>query len=248
MDTNKLRFLLLQVRLPDDPMRDQEVRCFAESLKCRTDQIDVLDLMLEAPTAKRLRRVDMVLMGGSGDYSVAEGGTWLDGALHAMRELYDSGKPTFGSCWGFQAMARALGGEVVADVQRAEVGTFEIRLTEAGHQDPVMGPLGAQILAQQGHQDIVTRLPAGATLLATSNRNQNQAFTFPGKPIYCTQFHPELDRRALWERVNQYPEYVRRVVGVSLEAFASLLQETPLANQLLGRFVEHVFAGPPKDA
>ena len=33
-----------------------------------------------------------------------------------------------------------------------------------------------------------------AVLLATSERSENQAFHFPGVPIYCTQFHPELDR------------------------------------------------------
>ena len=147
MDTNRLRFLLLQVRSRDDPMRDQEVRCFSRALNCRTSRIEVLDLMREVPTAKRLRGVDAVLMGGSGDDSVVAGGTWLDGALDAMRALYDLGKPTFGSCWGFQAMTKALGGEVVADVQRAEVGSFEIRLTEAGRQDPVIGPLGENFLA-----------------------------------------------------------------------------------------------------
>jgi GMP synthase (glutamine-hydrolysing) len=245
---NQLRFLLLQVRRPDDPMRDQEVRCFATSLKCRSEQIEVLDLIHEVPTLERLRRVDMVLMGGSGDYSVAEGGPWLDAALDAMRELYDLGKPTFASCWGFQALARALGGEVITDPQRAEVGTFEIQLTAAGRHDPVIGPLGAAFLGQLGHQDIVTRLPADATLLATSERGVNQAFTFPDKPIYCTQFHPELDRRSLLERANHYPEYVHRVCGVSLAAFASLLQESPLANRLLVRFVEHVFSDPAEDA
>ncbi len=67
-------------------------------------------------------------------------------------------------------------------------------------------------------------------------------------PSTFIQFHPELDRRALLERTNQYPQYVRRVLGVSPAAFASQLQETPLANELLGRFVQHVFAGPAEDA
>lgn len=248
MDTSKLRFLLFQVRRPDDPIREQEVRCFSRALNCRTEQIDVLDLINEVPTARRLHHADLVLMGGSGDYSVAQGGPWLDGALDAMRQLHDSGKPTFASCWGFQALARALGGEVVSELQRAEVGTIEIQLTDAGRQDPVMGPLGERFLAQAGHQDVVTRLPAGATLLASSQRCVNQAFSFAGKPIYCTQFHPELDRRSLLERVDQYPEYVDRVLGISVEAFASRCLESPLANELLGRFVQHVFAAPAEGA
>ncbi len=241
MDTDKLRFLLLQVRNPHDPMRDQEIGCFARALDCQVTAIEVLDLIHEVPTAQRLGRADVVLMGGSGDYSVAAGGDWLERALDAMRGLYDLRKPTFGSCWGFQAMASALGGEVVTDVDRGQVGSFEMRLTPEGRDDPVIGPLGSNFLAMVGHQDIVTRLPTGATLLATSEAGVDHAYTFVGRPIYCTQFHPELDRRALLERVDQYPEYVERLVGVSLEAFASLCQETPLANQLLRRFVEHVF-------
>jgi GMP synthase (glutamine-hydrolysing) len=246
MAPDKLRYLLFQVRKPDDPMRDQEVRCFTRALDCEMGQIEVLDLIREVPTAGRLSRADIVLMGGSGDYSVAEGGPWLDGALEAMRALYESRTPTFGSCWGFQAMAKALGGEVVTDVGRAEVGTFEIRLTDAGREDPIIGPLGPTFFAQLGHQDIVTRLPADATLLASSERNVNQAFAFAGRPIYCTQFHPELDRHALLERVDQYPEYVERLLGVSLAEFTAHCQDSPRSNELLGRFVQHVLAGAAK--
>ncbi|REK19462.1 MAG: type 1 glutamine amidotransferase [Planctomycetota bacterium] len=239
--SSKLRYLLLQVRRADDPMRAQEVRCFSRALGCDADRIEVLDLIHEVPTPRRLRAVDGVLMGGSGDYSVAAGGDWLGGALVAMRELVEWNIPTYASCWGFQALARALGGEVVTDIDSAEVGTFEMQLTEAGLSDPVFAALGPRFLAQQGHQDIVTQLPPGAVLLATSARNRNQAFTLPGKPIYCSQFHPELDRQSLLERAAHYPEYVERVVGVSLEEFAASLQDTPQTDQLLERFTSHVF-------
>ncbi len=45
-------------------------------------------------------RFDFVLLGGSGDYSAAEGGEWLPPAVQAMRELYDFGGPAFAFCWG----------------------------------------------------------------------------------------------------------------------------------------------------
>jgi GMP synthase (glutamine-hydrolysing) len=234
-----LRYLLLQSRDRDDPIREQEVCCFARALECDAGRIDVVDLIHEVPAAARLRAADVVLMGGSGDYSVAAGGPWLDGALDAMHELYELAIPTFASCWGFQALARALGGEVVTDLARAEVGTFEIQLTAAGRRDPLFGPLGERFLAQLGHQDVVTRLPADAVLLATSGRGVNQAFTFPGKPIYCTQFHPELDRPSLIERAMHYPEYVTDVAGVPLDTFAQMCRDTPEANTLLLRFVGH---------
>jgi GMP synthase (glutamine-hydrolysing) len=236
----QLRFLLLQVRNADDPMRTQEIGCFARALGCKQEQIRVWDLLTGAPTVTQLSGVDVVLLGGSGDYSVAEGGPWLPAALDAMRSLYDLGKPTFASCWGFQAMARALGGEVVTDPSRAELGTIPVDLTAIGQDDAVFGALSTPFLAPMGHQDIVDRLPDGATLLASTDRVQNQAFRCDGKPIYCTQFHPELNRKALLERVWSYPWYVERIAGVSLEDFAATCEETPQTDSLLRRFIRHV--------
>lgn len=234
------KFLLLQVRNPDDPMREHEVACFARSLVCRPEQIEIFDLLSGVPSVSRLDAVDVVLLGGSGDYSVAEGGQWLPPALEAMRELYDLGKPTFASCWGFQALAKALGGEVVTDISHAEVGSIEVRLTEAGRCDPLFGPLGDRFLAPMGHQDCVVRLPPDAVLLASSAKVENQAFKIADKPIYCTQFHPELNRQGLLDRVRAYPWYVEKITGDSFERFAQQLQETPASNQLLARFTRQL--------
>ena len=86
----------------------------------------------------------------------------------------------------------------------------------------------------------MVELPADAVLLASSGRVAEQAFRFDGRPIYCTQFHPELDRTAMVERLQTYPEYVARIAGISHEEFVARLRETPEANTLLRRFVETV--------
>ncbi len=222
-------------------MRQQEVGCFARAFRCPPDQIRPQDLLRGVPTRRQLDAVDVVLLGGSGDYSVAEGGAWFEVAMDSMRELYELSKPTFASCWGFQAMARAMGGEVVTDMSRAELGTLSLRLTEAGRRDEVFETLGSTFLAQMGHQDIVDRLPDDAILLASTDRVENQAFRFADKPIYCTQFHPELDRRALLERVRAYPQYIERIAGITLDEFNVRSRDTPQAEGLLRRFIEHVF-------
>jgi len=235
-----VRYLLLQVRDPDDPMRTHEVRCFARALRCPEDQIQCMDLIRHCPTPSVLHDVDIVLLGGSGDYSVSAGGPWLDRALEAMRELAELAKPTFASCWGFQAMARALGGEVVKDLDRAEVGTHDLHLTAAGADDPVFAPLGTTFPAQEGHEDIVHTLPEGAVLLASTDRVANQAFKLDGRPIYCTQFHPELDRSALLDRLYRYPQYVQRIVGVPMDEFAATCRESRETDAMLERFVVQV--------
>ncbi|MBB74293.1 MAG: aminotransferase [Planctomycetaceae bacterium] len=236
------RFLLLQVRDLLDPMRSQEVVCFAEAAGCRPDCIQTLDLLSGGLTAEELSQVDVVLVGGSGDYSVVDGGPWLSRALDAMRLLHEQGKPTFASCWGFQALALALGGEVVTDRLRAEVGTYPLQLTRDGRSDPVFGPFSKELQVQLGHQDIVDRLPLGATLLASSCGVINQAFRIEGKPIYATQFHPELTKAQFLQRVKNYPEYIQSVAGVTLSEFADMVEETPDARSLLGRFLTHVLS------
>ncbi len=238
--TRRLRYLLLQVRNPEDPMRQQEVQCFTRAIGCGEDQMHVFDLLSGVPSLAHLSHFDVVLLGGSGDYSVAAGGPWLPAALETMQELYYTDKPTFASCWGFQAMAKAMGGEVVTDNRRAELGSVVVRLTEAGKQDPIFGSLGEQFLAPMGHQDVVERLPAEAILLASSDAVENQAFRFAGKPIYCTQFHPELDRAAFLERVDAYPHYVDTIAGLSLKDFArERCHETPVAAEILKNFLQH---------
>ena len=236
-----LNILLLQIRKLDDPMRISEVTAFADALDCSPEQITAADLVNDPPSPEMLRSTDLVLIGGAGDYSVPEGGPWLDRALDAMRSLYAKRKPVFASCWGFQAMAAALGGLVVTDPQLAELGTLELSLTNEGEKDPIFSQLGTPFLAHVGHQDTVIRLPEGAVQLAGTPLVENHAFCMSDAPLYCTQFHSELKVPLLEQRLRAYPQYTESITGMSVDELIETLQETPEANNLIRRFVEHVF-------
>jgi len=238
--TSTTRFLLLQVRNPDDPMRRHEVQCFSRALGVHQEQIQVFDLLSGCPTPSDLETIDVVLLGGSGHYSATSDDAWIRNALAAMVELYELRQPTFASCWGFQAMARALGGRVEKDLSRAEVGTHRLRLTEAGRDDPIFAPLGETFYGQMGHEDLVVELPPNAVLLASSDKVANQAYRLQDAPIYCTQFHPELNCDDLRRRIEIYPEYIERIAGLTVDRFDELIQETPETERLLGRFVRSV--------
>ncbi|HAH48418.1 MAG TPA: aminotransferase, partial [Planctomycetaceae bacterium] len=83
-------------------------------------------------------------------------------------------------------------------------------------------------------------LPAGAELLASTERVQNQAYRFVDRPIYCTQFHPELNRDSFLGRLKSYPEYVEKIAGLSLDEFRPSIHDTPEAAALLKRFVQQI--------
>ena len=221
-------------------MAAQEVLCFARSLPCTSSNIEVFDLLSGAPSTLALKRTDVVLIGGSGEHSVVRGGPWLSRALDTMTELYAKSRPTFASCWGFQAMAQALGGTVVTDRDRAEVGTTWVELTHDGEADPVFGPLGKRFRVPIGHEDVVTQIPKSARLLASSDLVENQAFVFLDKPIYATQFHPELNRADLVARLTKYTEYLPLTGHKSIKEFEDNTPETPESESILPRFLKEV--------
>ncbi|MCY3615348.1 MAG: type 1 glutamine amidotransferase [Bacteroidetes bacterium] len=236
-----LKILLLQIRKLDDPMRISEVTAFSDALNCSPEQISAADLINDPPSPEMLRSADLVVIGGAGDYSVPEGGPWLNQALDAMYSLYAKRKPIFASCWGFQAMAAALGGLVITDPQLAELGTLELFLTDEGKKDPIFGKLGTPFLAHVGHQDTVVRLPEGAILLAGTPLVENHAFRMSDAPLYCTQFHSELKVPLLKQRLRAYPQYTEQIAGMPVDELIGTLQETPEANSLMRRFMNHVF-------
>ena len=239
---DRIRYLLLQVRNADDSMRGQELECFSRALECDSGQIDGLDLLHAVPSKREVNAADVILIGGSGHYGTVREAAWLERALDFLREIHGAAKPTFASCWGFQAMSRAMGGRVVKESEWSELGTIELQLTRAGQEDPVFGSLGSPFDAQMGHEDCVVELPADAIRLASSQRVENQAFRFEDKPIYCTQFHPELQVDNLLERLRVYPQYVERISGLPFEEFAATCRQAPRTEKLILRFVKLIFS------
>ena len=201
------RFLLLQAREPGDEMATHERECFARALQISPDRLVSHDLLSGPPDEALCRTYAALLIGGSGDHSVLGGGAFMTPFLDFLSNIVVAkGIPTFASCFGFQALALAGGGDVVTDDSRAEVGTYEIKLTEAGAADPLFGDLAPSFQAQLGHKDHVLRLPAGMTRLAYSDQASHQALRVDGTSIVATQFHPELTRRDNTQRYLRYWE------------------------------------------
>ena len=178
-----------------------------------------------------------MFIGGAGEYSALHHHPFTDSLAELSLRLIDEGIPFLGSCWGHQFLGRLLGGELVHDRARAEVGTYTVQVSKAGRQDPLFAELAPEFEAQLGHHDQLAQLPPGTVALATSSRCPYQAFRIPGKPIYGTQFHIEMDKEAMRQRLDMYREVYAAEPSL-YDAIAQRLRPSPAADRLLLRFLE----------
>jgi GMP synthase (glutamine-hydrolysing) len=238
-----LRILLLQARDEDDPMREEEVLSFAEKAHLTPEQFDQHDLLAGPPELSQVLGHDAMMVGGSGDYYVSKRNLpAFDELLGVLAEVVAAGHPTFASCFGFQLLTVALGGEIIHDPESTEVGTYELRLTEAGTRDSLLGSLPPRFLAQLGRKDRAARMPPDVTNLASSRRNPHQAFRVPGQPVWATQFHPELDARTNKDRFMRYLDgYSMHMTAEEKRAALSRYHESPETATLLPAFLRLVF-------
>ncbi len=200
-----LRLLLVQARSKPE-MEQQEQTCFVERCRVPQEQFQVVNVGRgDVPAPHHLDDVDAVLIGGAGQYSAAEDYEWTGPVLNLVRRVVDEEIPLFGSCWGHQVIARALGGRVVYDPGRSELGCGWVELTDAGRSDPLFHRFPRRFRANMGHHDRVVELPEGATELA-HNDQRYQAFRLEHVPVYGTQFHSELDAERERERILVYKE------------------------------------------
>ena len=112
---------------------------------------------------------------------------YADGAPQLDPAVFDLGVPVFGICYGFQAMAQALGGTV------ARTGTSEYGRTE---MNVLGGELHSGLPGNQpvwmSHGDAVTAAPAGFEVVATSAGAPVAAFEDRSRGLAGVQYHPEV--------------------------------------------------------
>ncbi|MEJ2085926.1 MAG: type 1 glutamine amidotransferase [Acidobacteriota bacterium] len=238
-----LKILLLQAREVGDPVRQEERQSFADKAGLELEQIETHDLLTGPPERHALEKYDALMVGGSGDFYISNRSLpKLGPSMEFLSEVADRGFPMFASCFGFQLLVQALGGEIVYGAETTEVGTFEIRLTEEGREDELTGVLPEVFAAQLGHKDRAEVLPPDVVHLASSELNRYQAFRLPGRPIWATQFHPELDGKTNRMRFDRYLDgYAAVMTEQEQQRTAERFFESPETSALLPRFLELVF-------
>ena len=169
----------------------------------------VNELMARKPAA-------IVLSGGPAS-------VYTEGAPQVDPALFDQGVPVFGICYGFQAMAAALGGEV-AHTGSSEYG--RTLLTLLGGRSELLADQPAQSSVWMSHGDAVVREPEGFTVTSSTSGAAVASFEDVGRRLAGVQFHPEVVHtehgQAMLER------FLRNIAGLD----AAWTTETVIAEQV----------------
>jgi len=151
--------------------RVREARIYSEVVP---STMSVADILAKNPLA-------VILSGGPS--SVYE-----PNAPQVDPALFETGLPVFGICYGFQAMANALGGTV------AKTGLSEFGATELTVNDDkcLFANLPVSQNVWMSHGDAVHKAPDGFTVTATTAGAPVAAFENLERKFAGVQFHPEV--------------------------------------------------------
>jgi GMP synthase (glutamine-hydrolysing) len=215
---------------------------FAPVVRDAGHSLDEWSFVWGTPPARPLDSYDAVLvLGGAMHADQDAHHPWLREETMWLQQLLDRHRPVLGVCLGVQLLARAAGSWVAPVKGGAEIGWYDVELTDAGAADPVLGALPPSFEALQWHH-YTYGLPAGAVELARSEAC-TQAFRL-GDACWGVQFHPEVTRAQLdgWlldtgdpppdaeslraetpEKIERWNELGRTLCGAFLEAAERVL-------------------------
>ncbi|BBY65226.1 GMP synthase [glutamine-hydrolyzing] [Mycolicibacterium helvum] len=166
----------------------------------------------------------IVLSGGPSSV-YAEGAPQLDPAV------FDLDVPVFGICYGFQAMAQALGG-TVAHTGTSEYGRTELELLGGELHSGLPGTQPVWM----SHGDAVTSAPAGFEVVAVSAGAPVAAFENRARRLAGVQYHPEV----------MHTPHGQQILSRFLHDFAGIgASWTPanIAESLIGQVREQIGDG-----
>jgi len=179
-------------------------------------------------------RFDAYLVTGSKADSFGDD-PWIQTLKAYLLKLYERGDKLLGVCFGHQLLALVLGGKAERADRGWGVGVH--RYTLAAHA-PWMDSQVTELTLLISHQDQVTQLPKGATVIASSDFCPNAAYHV-GDQVLCFQGHPEFVHdysRALLDARQEHlgdEVYQRAIASLKLEHQGDLVGEWML------RFVAH---------
>ena len=129
----------------------------------------------------------------------------------APKAIYDAGIPVLGICYGEQAMAHQLGGQVEGGHHR-EFGRAEVTVTEESPLFEGVWRKGEKYPVWMSHGDRVTKLPQGFHVFGTSPNAPIAIIGDDKRKFYATQFHLEVMHTPHGAAILR--NFVRKIAGL----------------------------------
>ena len=158
---------------------------------------------------------------------------WMFNLFDFLRELDINKAPTVGICFGHQALAHALGGEV----KRRDVWGLGSQPTNIHCDEPWMTPSETAPLVSFCHEDEVTKLPEGGKLVGGNESCEIAMFT-KGDHIFSMQPHPEFSNEFTRDL---YCEWSHLFDDSSLEAANNSL-DSPSDRHIIASWIRGFFS------
>jgi len=235
-----LKVLLLQIR-EEQHVIEEERESFVKYAGLHHAQLDAHNVF-ENPEfgPEILEGYDALFVGGASTASVLhpEIYTFVPSCIELLKHCADIGFPTFASCFGFQLGVLALGGQIVRDEKAEELGSLPMTLLPAAADDKLFHDTPDGFLAVTVHQESALNLPEGCELLVKTDKCCH-AFKVHDKPFWAFQFHPEVDKAILVQRLGVYKD---KYTGgeEAYQAHVKTFKEVPHSTALVRKFVERV--------
>ncbi len=167
---------------------------------CTVDIVYPADPGVSLPRGAALEAYDGMAWTGSSLCVHRDGDPDVAPQIELARAAFEARVPSFGSCWAAQIAVVAAGGRCAANPRGREMGIArKIALTPEGRSHPMYSGKASVFDAFISHEDEVTHLPPGATLLASNAFTSVQAvaITWRGGTMWAVQYHPEYDLHEL---------------------------------------------------
>ncbi|MFP3917038.1 glutamine-hydrolyzing GMP synthase [Lysinibacillus telephonicus] len=136
---------------------------------------------ITAEEIKEMNAVGIIFSGGPNS-------VYDEKAFKVDEAIFDLGLPILGICYGMQLMSYSLGGKVEGADHR-EYGKAEINVTL---DNKLFGNLPKEQVVWMSHGDLVTEVPEGFEVIATSTSCPISAMQNVERGLYAVQFHPEV--------------------------------------------------------
>ena len=205
IDGNRAATRAAQVSAGGQASGEGYVRVLQQLAPLDCDIVRPADGEVQLRAGVALADYDGVAMTGSA-LNVYDGGAHIERQIELARAVFAAGVPFFGSCWGMQVAVTAAGGRVRANPLGREFGfARRIALTVAGRAHDMFRGKPAVYEAVTVHRDDIGELPAGATLLASSDMGlQAIEFRHGHSTIWGVQYHPEYSYAEIAATAKRY--------------------------------------------